>query len=86
MTKDMVRNHEIVVMDATSKELNDWVAEMLDLYLPNSEYYIAYPLGLDNLDKLVLKFKATDKELRNLRETLEDHHPGLFVYDPPMYV
>ena len=87
MTKDIIKKRSIVVMDKGYKGVMDSIYHTV-FYIAGdvNEDIIAHPLSPDYMDKVVIKFRATDYQMEVIQERIEDFYPGLCIFNPPMYV
>lgn len=87
MTKDKVYEQKLVVMDVNYEGVFEiTIKTIFDVAGEWNEDIISHPLALDHMDKQIVKFKATDKEMRFIQARIEDLYPGLCIFNPPMYV
>ena len=81
---ECLKNHAIVLMHGMTDEAVDSIEYMIECFSKSD--IILYPLDLDHMDKLVFKFKSADEDFEALQSHIEERYPGLFIFDPPMYV
>lgn len=87
MVKAKIRDQKLVIMDGSDKEVVDWITNLIYLVAPKDEnLIIRYPLGFNHLDKTVMKFRSTEESFEFLRERIDEFHPGLCIFNPPMHV
>ena len=85
MAGSEIKDQELVIMDGTDVGLVNWIKSMVWLAAPNGdELIVTHPIGRDHPDKIVIKFRSTDEAFLVIQDRIDEFHPGLCMYNPPM--
>lgn len=87
MVEERVKDRSLVIMDVAYKDVLEVVTAAIFVFADEeNESIIARPLALEHLEKMVVKFKATDFEMALIQASIEELYPGLCIFVSPMYV
>lgn len=81
--RDYSYNRQIIVMDGSRTKAIEGIARIIGfLSAGQVKHIFAKPIDRDHPTMIVLRFRATTKTFKDIEWNVDDHYPGLCVFDP----